>query len=392
MSDHDLVPLEFEPVVRERRRILPVFNFLLILALGSGAGLVWWFYLEPQMVWKQDVADVQADIRELSNKVEDLSNRQVNLPSELIDGISKDLVTRTERNADTIRAQQVHIEDLSMRLEDLAASAENVLSVSTSHEKELLDRSTNDHLMFLLQLARNQLNLWNDPKSALRSLEKVDSVLAESNHLVFESTRSEVLSHIQRLKEIGATDSTGVLLRLNVLADKVGGISFNDAKSLAKTETTHKESELLSEEVEEESSIWRTVMDGALGLVKVTSHEQLDVQPLLTPEEQRLIRLRLGLSLERASQAVLRSNQSLYESSLDTVVELIHSHLKKDDMTVSAFLAEIEELRAIRIEVKLPDLDRTIQTFQLASETRLQTTEPKLEVDVVELSSGVAPN
>ena len=306
------------------------------------------------------MADFQADIRELDNQVEDLSNRQVNLPTELIDGISEDLATRTETNADTIREQQSHIEELSKKLEGLAGSVENAHSVSTSLAKDLVDRSTNDHLMFLLRLARNQLNLWNDPKSALRSLEKFDNVLAESNHLVFESTRSEVLSHIQRLKEIAATDTTGVLLRLNVLADTVGGISFNDAKSLAKTETTHKESELHTEEVEEESSIWRTVMDGALGLVKVTSHEQLDVQPLLTPEEQRLIRLRLSLSLERASQAVLRS--------------------------------EIEELRAIRIEVKLPDLDRTIQNFQLASETQLQATETKLEVDVIELSSGVAPN
>ena len=386
MSDHDLVPSEVEPVVRERRRILPFFNFLLILALGGGAVIFWYWFLEPQLVSKQDVADVQADTRELGNQVESLSNRQVNLPQDLLDGVSQDLTTLIDSNADSLREQQQQIDELEALFDVLAASLENALSKSSNPEQDAIKKSQNDHLTFLLRLARNQLNLWNDPISALRSLEEVDSVLAESNNVVFDSTRAEVLIHIQRLKELASTDTTGVLLRLNILADGVVGIPFNDARLLTETERTRTESELPSEEGAEERSIWRSLMDGAMGLVKVKSHEQLEIQPLLSPEEQRLVRLRLSLNLEKASQAVLKSNQLLYDSSLDTVIGIVNRQFKTEDAAVATFLEEIVELRAIRVEMDFPDLDQTIQNFQIVSESNPQIPEPKLEMEKVELS------
>ena len=391
MSNHDLVPSEGEPVIRERRRILPFFNFLLILALGCGAGILWWLF-EPQIVWNQDLADIEGDIHELAGQVDDLSNRQINLPTELIDGVSRDLTTLIELNATSIREQQQYIEELEARLESSAAKVENALSLSSKPEKDVLERSHSDHLIFLLRLARNQLHLWNDPKSALRSLEEVDSVLADSNHAAFDSTRSEVLAHIQRLKELAAMDTTGVLLRLNVLADSVGGISFNSAMPLVETERTQSESKLPSEEGTEESSIWRSLLDGAIGLVKVTTHEQLDVQPLLSSEEQRLVRLRINLNLEKASQAVLRSNQLLYDSSLDTVIGMVNLHLRTEDPSVNTFLTEIVDLRAIRVEVDLPDLDRTIRNFQIVSGSRSQVPEPEQKVETIKPSAEVSSN
>lgn len=391
MSNHDLVPSEGEPVIRERRRLLPFFNFLLILALGCGAGILWWLF-EPQIVWNQDLADIEGDIHELAGQVDDLSNRQISLPTALLDGVSKDLTSLIELNATSIREQQQYIDELEARLESSAARVENALSLSSNPEKGVLESARNDHLIFLLRLARNQLHLWNDPKSALRSLEEVDSVLADSNNAVFDSTRSEVLTHIQGLKEHAAMDITGVLLRLNVLADRVGGIAFNVTMPHFETEKTQSESELQSEEGTEESSIWRSLMDGALGLVKVTTHKQLDVQPLLSSEEQRLVRLRISLNLEKASQAIMRSDQSLYDSSLDTVIGMVKLHLRTEDPTVTTFLTEIVELRAIRVEVDLPDLDQTIQNFQIASESSLQIPEPKLEVETIKPSAEVSSN
>ena len=385
MSDLDLVPTEVEPVVRRRRRILPVFNFLLILALVGGAGYFWFWFLEPQLVSNQDMADVQTDISELDNQLEELRNRQVNLPAELIEGVSKDLTTLIDSNANSIREQQKHIDELEARLEILAASIENAPSKSSNPEQDAIERSKNDELRFLLRLARNQLNLWNDPGSALHSLEAVDGALAESNNVVFDSIRAEILSHIQQLKELAATDTTGVLLRLNVLAERVGGIPFNDARSLTATAITQTESELPSEEGTEEPSIWRSLMDGAIGLVKITSHEQLEVQQLLNPEEQRVVRLRVSLNLEKASQAVLKSNQLLYDSSLDTVIGIVNRQFKIEDAAAATFLEEIEELRAIRVEVDLPDLDQTIQNFQTVWESNPQIPEPELVVEEVEL-------
>ena len=391
MSNHDLVPSEGEPVIRERRRLLPFFNFLLILALGCGAGILWWVF-EPQIVWNQDLADIEGDIHELAGQVDDLSNRQISLPTALLDGVSKDLTTLIELNATSIREQQQYIDELEAKLKSSAARVENALSLSSNPEKGVLESARNDHLIFLLRLARNQLHLWNDPKSALRSLEEVDSVLADSNNAVFDSTRSEVLTHIQGLKEHAAMDITGVLLRLNVLADRVGGIAFNVTMPHFESEKTRSESELQSEEGTEESSIWRSLMDGALGLVKVTTHKQLDVQPLLSSEEQRLVRLRISLNLEKASQAIMRSDQSLYDSSLDTVIGMVKLHLRTEDPTVTTFLTEIVELRAIRVEVDLPDLDQTIQNFQIASESSLQIPEPKLEVETIKPSAEVSSN
>ena len=382
MSNHDLIPTEGDPVIRERRKILPFFNFLLILVLGSGAGILWW-WVEPQIVWNDDLTDIQVDIRTLRDQVDDLSNRQIRLPTELIDGVTEDLTTLIELNANSIREQQQHIDELEARLESSAARVENALNLSSNPENDVLERSHSDHLIFLLRLARNQLHLWNDPKSALRSLEEVDSVLEESNNAVFDSTRSEVLAHIQRLRELAAIDITGALLRLNVLADRVGGIAFNATVPSIETAITQSESELASEEGSEESSIWRSLINRAIGLVKVTTHEQLDVQPLLNSEEQRLVQLRMILNLEKASQAVLRSNQSLYDTSLDTVIGMVNRHLKTEDSSVTTFLTEIVELRAIQVEVDLPDLDQTIQNLPIASNSRPQVGESKLEVETI---------
>ena len=391
MSDLDLVPTEVEPVVRKRRRVLPVFNFLLILALGGGV-LFLWLQVWPQMVLKQDLIEVQTAIEDLENLVDGLSDRQIELPVELMEDISKDLATQSEKNAQAIEAQQELVEELSVHLEGLAVDIENALSLSASSEKDRIARSNNEHLMFMLRLARNQLNLWKDPKSALRSLEQVDSLLAESDTLVYEATREEVLAHIQRLKEIVAMDTTGVLLRLNVLVENVDEISFNVAMTLVEEEATELEADLPSAESTEESTIWRTLVDGAVGLVKVTSHEQLEVQPLLTAEEQRLVRLRLSLNLERASHAVLRSDQALYTSSLETAVELINRYLKLEDPTVATFLTEIEALRNFRVEVDLPDLDRTIQKFQLASDSQFPTKVPKPNVERPAHNTGASSN
>lgn len=389
MSNHDLIPHEEVPVVRERRRVLPFFNFLLIVGLGCGGAYAGWL-LQKDMVVDADLRDLTNRVTALQNELGELSAQQVVGESEWMTDLTSEFGELTEINTNSIERQREELQEFAIKIKELETYVAREVESSSNSKIVRIADANNDRVTFLLRLARNQLNIWNDPKSALRTLNEVDNLLVELDNAVFDNTRSEILAHIQRVSELASADTTGVLLKLNMLTDKVEEIPFKDARSL--TDVPPQETDTSTESASEGSSIWQSLVDSAVGLVKVTSHEQLEVKPLLLPEEQRLIRLRLVLNLEKAAQAVLKSSQSLYDSSLDTVINLTSTYSKTSDAVVVAFVTQLVELKEVRVAEDLPNLDRTIQRFRLAVQRDSMTPETKPEIQSTEQEQGEESN
>jgi uroporphyrin-3 C-methyltransferase len=87
-------------------------------------------------------------------------------------------------------------------------------------------------------------------------------------------------------------------------------------------------------------------------------------RPLLRPDEERYLRMNLGLSIEQARVALLARDSTVYAASLAECAALADRYLAADDQRAIDARAELAALTAIDIDEPLPDVRPALEAFE----------------------------
>lgn len=208
---------------------------------------------------------------------------------------------------------------------------------------------------YLLRLAHQRLVLEADKRGAMTLLENADQRLRQMDLPTVLSIRAALKQDIQTLAASELPDRVDLNLQLAALRTQARTLPITPLQ-------THQHQDANKVETPAESH-WYQSLAHELGQLVVIRQRQNPVQPLLTPQQEALLRQSLTLKLQGAGWAALRGEQSLYQGQLKEAQNLL-TQFDTESQAVKAFRTELTQLLNTPVAGQLPDVSRGLTALQ----------------------------
>ena len=227
-----------------------------------------------------------------------------------------------------------------------ARSAQSLEEQLTAVRSELARFSANDRdswllaeTEYLLRLANQRLIMAGDTESAQALLSSADNVLRELDDVALHPVRAAVASDIAAVRAVPRIDTEGIYLRLSALVDQAGKLVIFEFP------------EQESQPGEADADTWQGRLEQGYeqALLKLSDYviirrRDVPMQALMDPQWEGLVRQNLRMLLEQAQVALLSSNQTLYQASLERARHWVAEFFESDAAAAQAMDREIRQL------------------------------------------------
>ncbi|WP_461481921.1 uroporphyrinogen-III C-methyltransferase [Porticoccus sp.] len=314
---------------------------IVVLLLIAGGASVWWWFYGPSPQWPGGADQVQ------SVRQDDLTRLEQQLSAEV--DARKALAALVEKNN---AEQQLAMSAQARRLRELSGASRTDWLLAEAE--------------YLLRLGNQRLLTERNSENALALLISADDILRELDEVQLLPVREALARNIVALKSQSPVDREGLFLQLKVLAEQVVSLPI-----LAPKMSSPDQAEPLPAPPEGADAPWYTplVKVGRLALAEaekliLVRRRSDPVDPLLSPEQEQLLRLQLGAVLEQAQLAVLREEPQVYQASLGKARELLATYFQLNDRHAQALLAQLAELETQQITRVRPDISEGLNALR----------------------------
>ncbi len=317
-------------------------SLLSVVALGAVLVLGWFVYTFHESV-KQDKLALEANTQAIQQLVARLDNAP-DVGAQLAKTTSE-IQSQSKLFKDQLDAQNLRLSQMGQNQNWMAFEAR-----------------------YLIQLAEQRLAAFQDVTTAKVLLEASDQRLKTLSSSQAMNAREAIMKDLSALGAFEQQDVVGLWAQLGALEEGIGRLKFHtQAYTLAK----HTEEPLAQEEQEG----WRASLSNSLtelkGLVKVHDLSDAKENAVLSGTQQFNLTHGVLLMVEQARWAVINQNQALYEASLERVGLWLSEYYEMGD-ALSSTLNQVDELKAINLDVEVPNLSRSVAAIDayLAQEVR----------------------
>ena len=260
---------------------------LLLIAMLGAAN--YWQYQQgitlkqSQQQFGQQLSDSTQQITQLNSQLSDTSNQQ------------KTLVAKTQQNEQGQQAILESLDQMSQQLKTLA----------TAKGKEPLFWKVSE-VEYLLSVANHRLILEKDLSTARIALQDADKRLRFIGDPGLIPIRKQVAADISALEKVSLPDIPGMAAQLNTLLSNLGEMPFvKKSHELASAESDpNSGSKEFDNALNFVSQIWNDIVSGLFTIQRTDE----PIEPLLPPDEKHYLKHNLGLKLEKARIALLKSH------------------------------------------------------------------------------------
>lgn len=281
-------------------------------------------------------------LTELDTSVSDLAAAESRTNS-MIMSLRNDLDDRAQL-FDTLPPRMTSLERSVAALQGVSLDARNTYLIAEAE--------------YYIQIANSQLQLAGNPYLASLALGQADDRLLQLADPALTDVRRAIADEIAALEVMDKPDIAGVSLTLASLARVVESLPLRqqaEAGSLSADES--------SEDASGAARAWRAVKGAASGLVKHTPPTD-EKAPLLTPDAEPLIRSNLSLQLQAARLALLRSEQTIFEQSLDDADAWLDVYFDTASESVESARATLAEIRDEYSVSAPPDISGSLRLLR----------------------------
>jgi uroporphyrin-3 C-methyltransferase len=327
-----------------------------LIALLAVPALGYWGYLELQKLSDKQAATGVQLADEIASKNSALRSQVNKLEDELA------------RLDDEREAQNLLLERTQTRLSDAIKQVE--AGRSTSEADWRLSEA-----QYLLRLANQRVLMEQRPEGALTLMRSADKVLAELDDVSLYKLRQTIAQDIAKLEAVPKLDVEGTYLRLAALINQTSELPTlsleqqRQLPQLLQEITPEAVDETLKQDIQ---SAFGRAMSSLENLVVIQQHDR-PVEPLLSPEQGHYLRQNLQLLLEQAQLALLRQQQSIYETSLTRSIELLTRFFDTENSATAALNSALEQLKTLQVAPQMPSISSSLEALQqhMAELTRL---------------------
>jgi uncharacterized protein HemX len=344
-----------------KRGSSPVSWLALFLSLVTLAA-VGYMVMEDQRT--RDAAASSSDsIARLSGRVDESRQSLSELDRNLSDLASSDesIQSRVESLQQGIEERVRLLDSLPGRMSNLENSVAALQGVSAGARDTWLLAEAE----YYMQIANAQLQLGNNPHLAMLALGMADERVVQMANPALTDVRRAIADELAALEVMEKPDIEGVTLTLASLSRVVESLPLRSVDQAVVEADSTDEAELSGTE-----RAWSSVKGAMSGLVKVTPPDEA-TRALLTPDTAQLVRSNLALQLQAARLALLRSEQAIFEQSLDDADALLTQYFDVGSAQVISAQQTLTEIRDSMISVTPPDISgslRLIRQFRTLSE------------------------
>lgn len=225
---------------------------------------------------------------------------------------------------------------------------------------------------YLLSIANQKLHLVGDIKAVLAAMEAADQRLRDSGDPAVFKVREALAAEIGSLRKLDSPDVVGISAELLVLEEKVKVLPLflphaGTLKEHADKSVSHK----VSTDKEKTGDILDTTIEDLKSLVTVRRTE-IPIDAVLTPEEVEIFRQVLLLKLETTRAALLRGDEALYQTSLESARNWLKQHFDTSAPQTRAFEETILLLLKRFAQVPFPDISHSLMLLRNIGTLRLE--------------------
>lgn len=313
---------------------------------------------------RSQLAELKRQFSAQDKQLESALSGQVDRQAEQLKAVKNELQQSAGLLQEQLNDFKGILSDQASRQAEQLKAAKKELQQSVERLQHQLDKTHENLLMadaeYLIRAANQRLRVIGDVKTALAALEGADRRLKETGDPALFEVRKALAEEIARLKNVQAPDLVGISSRLLALEDKAKELPLflpHAGKAAAQA----------PEKAEGDDSGWQGFKD----LIVIRRTDQ-PVDAVLAPEEAQVIRHALVLKLETARIAAMRGDEALYQRNLNAARDWLAAHFDREDKAIQAAISEIESLQQSPVEVRLPQIGRSLELIEKIPSSRLQ--------------------
>ena len=228
---------------------------------------------------------------------------------------------------------------------------------------------------YLMRIANHRLQLEGDSKTASVALERADKRLHDSADPVWTPIREKLATEIAALKGLRELDLTGQAAKLSGLISQAQKLKLPHStivESGKQEQAPQKQKELNLD------SVLQDFWVGFKSILKIRRHDQ-PVSAMLEPDQSFFLYQNLILQLEGARVALLRRDQTLFDTSLMRAETWTKEFFDQKDSVTESMLRAISELKQLELAAEMPDISGSLRMLMVQQGRGDEMPEPVVE-------------
>ena len=272
--------------------------------------------------------------------------RELASGTDALAGVSNQLETLQEKQSAALASLKANLES---RIADLESR-----SSATSQDWIIAE------VEYLLRIANQRILMEQDPRGALALFRAADTIVADTQGLTAFSLREAMAEDIAKLEAVEMLDKEGIYLRLSAFVSQVSELKQRER--------------LYSPPSEEDAPVNQgesTLIEGITSFIAKTGNRitslidyrrnEVEITPILPPEEEYYLRQNLLLKLQMAQIALLDRDGEIFVVSLRESISWINKYFDPSHAATTAMRAGLMELMAIDVQQVMPDVGASLR-------------------------------
>ncbi|MBE9548113.1 MAG: uroporphyrinogen-III C-methyltransferase [Proteobacteria bacterium] len=296
---------------------------------------------------QSEIEGLQASIKAMGGKIvgEDVLQPKLDKLDSRIDAVSSSQLQQADVET-ALQSRLASLEQVFSGLDDRQQVTESTLS-SLALNKQATDRDVAlAEVTFLVRVAAQRLELFNDQPAAIELLQLADQQLASQGEQLFNPVRHRIQQDLLAINVIKAPDVVAITGQLLALEQSVGQWQAHLPERREDTggENTVSESDLVAK---------LSYLVNSL----VTIREDQGNSEFLTISQAERMKDRIRLELQAARVAAIAGQTANYQGSVNRVSNWMREYFDPSVAANAAALNSLDELASVNLNPQWPDLN-----------------------------------
>jgi len=295
------------------------------------------------------IAAVSAAVRTMQDSLASLQ-QDVTAMADDLTARASDIATIERRFVDRLR----QFESIPGRMSTIESTVSSLQGISTGVQDAWLLAEAE----YYMQIANAQLQLAGNPLLASLALGLADERIVQLANPALTDVRRALSNELRALEFMAKPDTEGVTLTLASLASVVDSLPLRQDIDLPEEEDSKPDPELTG--TDRALASLKSAFDSAVSVRRLDAV----VRPFIAPEAQYFLRANLALQLQAARLALLRSEESIFEHSLDDAAAWLTEYYDTKSTPVQSALQTIADIRGSALSVAIPDISESLRLLR----------------------------
>lgn len=264
-------------------------------------------------------------------------------------------LTKKQQQIDDEQRKMAHaLESQAQTMATNQSAAQQQLATFSAQLHTALEQKLYQQQDWLLLKARYYLELaqinthWSDHyEASIALLQAADTLLSQISEPKVFVIRQAIATEVAQLKAIKVIDFAGILSQLDAAQARVDYLIAQLPANNSSDKTTAKTTD----------NGWQAHMDQSLKLLQklvIVRRNSQAIQPLLSQDQEALLKEQIRFNLQQAQWAVLNNHAKLYQLALKQATTNIKRGFNSHTENVSALLKQLELLQQINMDISKP--------------------------------------